>query len=305
MTNRLGLELKKREAKGYSISDIHNTNKNIIENKPIYFNKCYSPFHISNISLIHLIITRFLIGFNFTNNYKKEFKEQYISNGIRVMKKYLFPSLEKQSCKNFTWILMLGDEANITLIESLINFNYSFQYKIIYEKNLKNYIRNISKGFNFLITTRIDNDDSIYYDAVNDVRKAININNPIILHGYNAGAYYFEANEKFYDFYFKNKLDNKGVMSIFISLIVDLKRVNDSYTVYDLGDHVYIRKTLLENYKSFGISELNYEPTIFDYGSPKFIYIRQKYSMSYNLSRTIQKRLKETYVDLDKFYGIE
>ena len=43
----------------------------------------------------------------------------------------------------------------------------------------KAYIRNISKGYHILITTRIDYDDQIYYDAVNDVRKAININKPI------------------------------------------------------------------------------------------------------------------------------
>ena len=47
----------------------------------------------------------------------------YLLNGIRVMKKYLFPSLENQSCKNFIWILLLGDKANITQIKSFFNFN--------------------------------------------------------------------------------------------------------------------------------------------------------------------------------------
>ena len=32
----------------------------------------------------------------------------------------------------------------------------------------------------------------IYFDAVNDVRKIINIKKPILLHGYNSGSFYHE-----------------------------------------------------------------------------------------------------------------
>ena len=47
---------------------------------------------------------------------KKIYTEEYILNGIRVMKRYLFPSLENQSCKQFIWILMLGNKANISYV---------------------------------------------------------------------------------------------------------------------------------------------------------------------------------------------
>ena len=226
---------------------------------------------------------------------------KFILNGIRVMKTYLLPSLENQSCKNFSWILMLGDKANITLIKSFFNFSNTFSKKIIYQKDLKNYIRNRSKDINVLITTRIDYDDRIYYDAVNDVRKAININRPLVVYGYNRGMFYFENEDKYYEFY--TTFNNQGVMSIFISLITILNKVNDIYTVYDMGNHVYIRKYILERYKSFGIKELNYEPAIFDYGEPKFIYVRQNYSDSYNRTRLIPKTHKEKNISLIKFYG--
>ena len=61
-------------------------------------------------------------------------------------------------------------------------------------------------------------------------------------------------------------------MSIFESLILNLKKVNDIYTIYDLGDHSKIRKNLFNKYKTFGIEKLDYEPAIFDSGSAKFIY---------------------------------
>lgn len=250
------------------------------EKNNIPYQKCYLFMDNSNIRIIHFIITRFLLVLFKANGFpEKLYSEDYIPNGIRVMKKYLFPSLENQSCKNFTWILLLGNKANITYVRSLFNFNNSFEKKIIYQKDFKKYLRNVTNGFDVLITTPIDYDDIIYYDAVNDVRKAININKPMLLYGYNRGLIYFEIEDKYCDFYRTYK--NEGVMSIFISLIIVLNKVNNTLTVYDLGDHVKIRKTVLKKYKSYGIKELNYEPAIFDSGAPKFIWVRQKYSGSY------------------------
>ena len=266
------------------------------------FDKCYlSPDNLSK-RIIHLIITRFLIAFYYRNGFPKKLNEsEYIPNGIRVMKKYLFLSLENQSCKNFIWILMLGNQANITYIKSFFNFSNSFEKVILFQKDIKNYVGNISKGFDILITTRIDYDDLIYYDAVNDVRKAINIDEPVLLYGYNKGVYFYEPHNKYYEFNLNYKKD--GVHSIFASLIINLKQVNDSYIIYELGDHSFIRKKLLNSYKSFGIKELSYEPAIFDHGEAKFIYVKQKFSTTYNDSRVTPKILKVYDFNLTKFLG--
>lgn len=263
---------------------------------------CYTSPDNSDMKILHFIITRFLIDFISVNGFpKRMYKDKYILNGIRVMKKYLFPSLENQRCKNFTWILILGNKANITFVKSLLTFQNTFHKEIIYKKDLKNYLRNRRKGIDVLITTRIDYDDRIYYDAVNDVRKAINIQKPMIIYGYNRGMYFFEENDKYYNF--DLNYNNQGVMSIFISLITVLNKVNDTYTIYDMGNHVFIRKYIMERYKSFGIKELNYEPTNFDSGAPKFVWVRQKYSGTYDMSSKIQKVQKETNFSLFKFYG--
>lgn len=264
--------------------------------------KCYQPSDNSNIKIIHLIITRFILEYWSPHNFPKRiYNKDYILNGIRVMKKYLFPSLENQSCKEFIWILLLGDKANKTFIESLFNFNISFEYRVVYNKTIKSYVRNITKGFDVLISTRIDYDDRIYYDAINDVRKAINFYKPMILYGYNRGVHYYESDGKYYDFY--SNYNNEGVMSIFISLIININQVNDTYIVYDIGRHPVIKKSLLEKYKSFGIKELNYEPAIFDSGDPKFVWVRQNYSGLYIYSNRIKKRLKAYNFNLTKFYG--
>ena len=216
------------------------------------------------------------------------------------MKKYLIPSLENQSCKNFIWVLLVGNNANITNIISKINLNISFEIKILFINNFTNYIRNISKGHDVLITTRIDYDDVIYFDAVNDVRKAVNMKKPMILYGYNRGILYFESNKKYYDLYIQS-ID--GCLGIFTSLILVLKEVNNPYTIFNIGAHTLIRKNLLNNYKSFGIKKIDYEPSIFDSGGPKFIYVRQRYSHNYNNTLRMKIGKKDINFNFNKLYN--
>ena len=295
----LSNKIDQKRRNKYRIKKINSINSIEMNNS---YQKCYIT--LANLKIIHLIISRFLIEFYFSNEFpKKLYEKDYILNGIRVMKKYLLPSLENQSCKNFTWILMLGNKANITYIKSLINFNNSFSVKVIYQKDIKNYVRNITKGFDVLITTRIDYDDIIYYDAVNDVRKAINIHKPLLLYGYKRGIYYFESDKNYYDFYRNYK--NKGCMSIFVSLIIVLNKVNDTVIVYDLIGHSRIREKLLKVYKKWGLQKLDYEPSVFDSGDPKFVWVRQKYSGSFQESQNKNQILKINInkFNLNKFYG--
>ena len=101
-------------------------NKIELQKNEISFQKCY--LSNPNIKIIHLDITRFLIEFRTIELNKISYKENYILNGIRVMKKYLLPSLENQSCQNFIWDLILGNKANMTYINSIFNPNCSFNF---------------------------------------------------------------------------------------------------------------------------------------------------------------------------------
>ena len=152
-----------------------------------------------------------------------------------------------------------------------------------------------------MITTRIDYDDRIYYDAVNDVRKAVDIKKPIILYGYNKGFFYYEKNNKYYEF---NRNDTtNGLMSVFSSLIIVLNKVNKTFDIYELGTHMWVRKKILRSYKTFGIKELNYEPAIYDSGGRKFVWVRQKYSGQFHFTNSIGKKLNLCKFNLSQFYG--
>ena len=288
--------------RNYINTQITENNHKFDNNKSSEFisnDKCYLSAREPNMKIIHFIITRFLVEFTPSALRNTLYTKDYIKNGIRLMKKYLIPSLESQDCKNFSFVLMVGSKVNISFIKSLISFNNSFPTYIIFQQELKTFIKSKTKLFDVLITTRIDYDDLIYYDAVNDVRKAINIYKPILLYGYNSGVYYFESNKKFYDYYSLNK---HGALGIFMSLIINLKIINDTYTIYDIGGHTDVTRNLVKKYKSFGIKELNYVPFIIDSGDSKFIYVRQKYSNNYNGTINIMKIKKSLQFNLIKFF---
>ena len=101
-----------KQSKEYK--NIDKNEKIIKRNRLITFEKaktnCYFPPYNLNIKIIHLIITRFMLDIsNFKNNPKLMFSDNYFYNGIRVLKKYLFHSLEAQNCKNFIWVLVMGN----------------------------------------------------------------------------------------------------------------------------------------------------------------------------------------------------
>ena len=263
-------------------------------------NKCYISPENSDKKIVHIVITKFMINFYSSDEFpKKIYTNEYIENGIKIMKKYLLPSLQHQSCRDFIWMLNVGDKVNISYLKTLLKYYKPFKSVILYNKDHKNFIRNITKNIDFLITTRIDYDNRIYWNAVNDVRKAVNISKPIFLYGYNKGFFYFEEFDAYIDYY-KN-YNNEGTTSIFQSLIIFMNKVNDSYTIYDMGEHTKVRKNLLNNYKKYGLEKLDYEPAIIEMDIPKFVLVKLRYFCVLKLF----KKLKRKYFSLDKFYGIK
>ena len=52
------------------------------------------------------------------------------------MKKYLINSLENQSCRDFTLVLILGSDANLTCVKSFFDEEYTFEFNIVDYKKL-------------------------------------------------------------------------------------------------------------------------------------------------------------------------
>jgi hypothetical protein len=245
----------------------------------------------------HLIITRFLndskmrLGNSLLN-------PEVINYRMQLMIKYLYTSLNNQSNLNFTHVILIHDELPDEYIKKLYNIPTKFDKIIIKKNELSNIIKPLYDECDFLITSRIDDDDMIYFNAVDDVQKIINENTTIKIYGYQNGCTMIDGSNELYSF---KKTTNSGMIAILLSLIINTKKVNP-LTIYGLGNHTKIKNKILENYSKFGIDKL---PTDFWHPNltinPAWIYVRHKKSDSGGGHRT---KIKMN-VDVKKIFGFE
>lgn len=130
----------------------------------------------------HFIITRFNLrnpAWDTTKNNETLLTEKWMQHRLWLFEHFCLPSLKAQSNQDFTWIIFLDtttathdkeklialtkDHANIELhfIDGMPLFYDSIKSTIAARSNTKEYI----------ITTRIDNDDCIHIDFVATIQK--------------------------------------------------------------------------------------------------------------------------------------
>lgn len=154
----------------------------------------------------HLIITRF----NYPENYPN------LKERIDLFNKYTFKGIKDQTNQNFKWIILSNNELNIKNATCMSL------------GNLHKYIKKLD--YEYLITTRLDNDDFLLPEYINSIQafigKRILEENPILLID-TLGYRLDERNNAFY----KDKLYSNIFSSPFISLI--------EKKGHELKSHVY------------------------------------------------------------------
>lgn len=131
----------------------------------------------------HFIITRFNIPFFKKEGWERIFSEDYLDERYRIFEQYTVPSICNQSDKNFVWLVLFGEATpqKYRVRNTWIEQNCP-QMKAIYVSNdetdnFQSYIDNLLRTYsenetNYIITTRIDNDDCFHYNMVAKVKNA-------------------------------------------------------------------------------------------------------------------------------------
>ena len=210
----------------------------------------------------------------------KLFDEKLLNNGINVFNNYTLKSLENQSNKNFEIIIIIHNEINLnnSSIKKLLKIKTNLNLKVLKLKEIKSYININSKNFDFLITTRIDHDDLIYKDAVEEIQNKCNKNIPLYYNGYDKLITMIgndiENCYKFYPNYY-----GLGSIGIFQSLIVNKNKINKSYNIFDLGIHSKLKIKFIDIYKK---NNLEYKEIYFNINhiEDSSIYIKHKFNHS-------------------------
>jgi uncharacterized protein (UPF0297 family) len=133
----------------------------------------------------HYLITRFNLradNWDVTKNNEQLLTDEWMDNRMWLFENFCFPSVVGQTNQNFEWLLFFDTNTKeiykkriLELVANQNNFKVFFVDAMpSFKPELLKYIAQETKDIPYLITTRIDNDDSIHVDFINEVQKQFN-----------------------------------------------------------------------------------------------------------------------------------
>ena len=140
----------------------------------------------------HFIITRFNVPFeNYLNdkNGKEVRNIDWLDERFKLFEKYCFPSIVNQSNKNFKWLVFFDLETPSSFVQRINHLcEESGCMEPVYINSGKEFLIELNKKIfslkrkedAYIITTRIDNDDALYFNYVEDVQKKFQKQNDVI-----------------------------------------------------------------------------------------------------------------------------
>ena len=122
----------------------------------------------------HIIITRFNLNYQFGGNKSPGLDRNWLLHRFDLFKRYTFPSFYNQTNKNFKWMVFFDKDTPLNfkkVISQLPNWD---NFIPIYTKTLPvrpAVLEKVDPNVSYLITTRVDNDDAISVDFVDNIQK--------------------------------------------------------------------------------------------------------------------------------------
>jgi hypothetical protein len=132
----------------------------------------------------HFLITRFNInmaGLSQNKNGQNIIDEQWLLHRIQFFERFCLPSINNQSVKNFFWLVFFDMNSPSFLMDKIKHWeNSCVNFKAIFVKDYDSFLKHeISDAINkyrdsqknYIITTRIDNDDAFHSQAISTIQK--------------------------------------------------------------------------------------------------------------------------------------
>lgn len=117
----------------------------------------------------HYILTRFNAGSYGPNPWKRADPQAWMDHRMRLFTTITLPSMAGQSCQNFTWLVRMDRRTPDKYVWELER-SACPTMKLIFDQ--PDWRQSLAPGRYDLMTTRIDNDDALYRDAVKDIQDA-------------------------------------------------------------------------------------------------------------------------------------
>lgn len=140
----------------------------------------------------HLLVTRFNLRnpeWDVTKNNEKLLTDDWMEERMWFFENFCFPTIVAQSNQNFEWLLYFDITTPVKYQKRMTELiQHQPNFKVFYidgmpqfYDELKKYIDSIPNKKPFLITSRIDNDDAVHKDYINEVQLQFNQQEYLVL----------------------------------------------------------------------------------------------------------------------------
>ena len=181
----------------------------------------------------HFIITRY---FTVDDVYGEEmYTHEFLYSWFELFKNNLISSLNNVKNKDFELIIMIHDNVSFSTVSFFNELKTEYKISIIHWSEIQNYLDSFFDKYDYIIESRMDFDDFIFSDVIDDIRNHIDKNINIKLYGYCSGYTYYKLNEKYYDFY--HLVNNVGHWAICSSVIINTNFLKDKkhFNIYSFN----------------------------------------------------------------------
>lgn len=129
----------------------------------------------------HFILTRFNLrkkGWDETKSQSKVLTHSWMENRLKLFEQYCYSSMKAQNKKDFEWLVFFDKTTPQIFREKISELSSNFSKFIpIYADGMDDFLPSITREIKnrltepYLITTRLDNDDSLHQDFVKEVHS--------------------------------------------------------------------------------------------------------------------------------------
>lgn len=210
----------------------------------------FTPRKREVVKFKHVVLTKFLSK---KMNLEDILEDKMIDYRLNILKTNLFETLNNQTNNNFELVLLTNPELQDEKLKKIKDYvgglKHEFAFRTLpHDKSLDDYLGGLWKDNDFVVVSRIDDDDFADKDCVKRVQDFVSKMTPggqeqVQVLGYNKGYMYIEWMQHLgkVDFgYGKN-----GHVGIFQTFVYDTKMVKyeNKISPYVIG-HELVRKTL-------------------------------------------------------------
>ena len=146
----------------------------------------------------HIILTRFNLQYDLQSDI--HIQDNWLEERFRLFEQYCFPSIIAQTNQLFDWVILISDQTPNNYLLRLTQHtkshkniyieqcSYYEDVNILYQAIGSKYVQ----GYDYLLSTRVDNDDMLAKDFVETLQQQLPITHAPAVLTFTNGIQWFE-----------------------------------------------------------------------------------------------------------------